>query len=168
MARSASSSESSATALERSRLGCFAAHVPTASLSRATDLDFIAESTASSALHRSSVDSASATASSSCHGHALVLALATAFSSLGTSPGSRDPGEMSRPRSEGSKASARTALAPSISWSAVARLKHLDTSVLSFAAPSWVNGGLRSATLAALSMSASSRGTAATSREPWS
>ena len=107
MARSASSSESSATALERSRLGCVAAHVPTASLSRATDLDFIAESTASSALHRSSVDSASATASSSCHGHALVLALATAFSSLGTSPGSRDPGEMSRPRSEGSKASAK-------------------------------------------------------------
>ena len=168
IARSASSSDNAAVASERSRLGCLDPHAPMASRSLATDRDFIALSTAAKARHRSKMDSASVTASSSCHGHALVRALATAFSSRGTSPCSRDPGARSRPRRDGSSASASAARAPSISCSAVARLKHLETSVLSFAAPSCVKGGLRSATLAARSMSASSFGTAATSKEPWS
>ena len=60
---------------------------------------------------------------------------------------------------------ASAARASSISCNAVARLKHLLVSALSFAAPSCVKGGLRSATFAARSISPSKRGTAETSSD---
>ena len=133
------------------------------------------------ACQRSNTFSASTTASASCQGQAAALARAIALSKLGTLVLWSNPvdaldvspvpplllllmSNKSSPLKLGSSAFASAALASSISCNAVAREKHRDVNAFNFAAPSWVSGGFLSAPLAALNISASSFGTALTSK----